>query len=187
MRKGARYNLEFALMADGVPALAVYDVLATPEGVERAFRKLSQLKRYIKWWEAGAQPPKMLANGDVVMSTAYSGRIDAARREGKKLSITWSGSIYDLDYWAIPRGAPNRALAEQFIAYASSATAQTAFAKNIAYGPINIRALENLDAKTLAELPIAPYNAKNAVQHSPQFWAKHGEVLESRFKEWLVR
>jgi len=186
MRKGARYNLEFALMADGVPALLVYDVLATPDGVNRAFRKLTQLKPYIKWWEGGAQPPQMLSSGEVVMSTAYSGRIDAAQREGRKLSITWSGSIYDLDYWAIPRGSPNRAIGEQFIAYASSEPAQAEYARNIAYGPVNTHALERLDAKTLANLPIAPYNAKNAVQNNVQFWARQGPTLEQRFKEWLA-
>jgi putative spermidine/putrescine transport system substrate-binding protein len=68
MRKGARYNLEFALMADGVPAKDVYKVLATKEGVDRAFKKLDELKPFIQWWEAGAQPPQFLVAGDVVMS-----------------------------------------------------------------------------------------------------------------------
>src|SRR3546814_1178814 len=34
MRKGARYNLEFALMADGVAPGDVYKTLSAPEGVE---------------------------------------------------------------------------------------------------------------------------------------------------------
>ena len=41
--------------------------------------------RSIQWWEAGAQPPQFLVAGDVVMTTAYNGRIDAANREGKNL------------------------------------------------------------------------------------------------------
>lgn len=51
MRKGARYNLEFALMADGVPVKDVYKVLATKDGQNRAFKKLDQLKPYIQWWK----------------------------------------------------------------------------------------------------------------------------------------
>ena len=104
MRKGARYNVEFALMADGVKPADVYKVLATKEGAERAFKKLTELKPNIQWWEAGAQPPQFLVAGDVVMSTAYNGRIDAANREGKNLKITWTGGIYDLDYWTITEG-----------------------------------------------------------------------------------
>src|SRR4051812_1477160 len=78
MRKGARYNVEFALMADGVPTKDVYKVLSTKAGVDRAFKKLDELKSHIQWWQAGAQPPQFLVAGDVVMTTVYNGRIDAA-------------------------------------------------------------------------------------------------------------
>ncbi|MEO8014688.1 MAG: extracellular solute-binding protein, partial [Polaromonas sp.] len=44
MRKGARYNLEFALMADGVKTADVYKVLATKDGADRAFKKMTELK-----------------------------------------------------------------------------------------------------------------------------------------------
>ena len=52
-----------------------------PAGADRAFKKLGELKANIQWWEAGAQPPQFLVAGDVVMATAYNGRIDAAARE----------------------------------------------------------------------------------------------------------
>ena len=124
MRKGARYNLEFALMADGVKPADVYKVLATKDGAERAFRKMTELKPSIQWWEAGAQPPQFLVAGDVAMTTAYNGRIDAAQREGKNLQITWTGGIYDLDFWVMPKGTPNKEAALKYIALASSPDAQ---------------------------------------------------------------
>lgn len=58
LRKGAKYTTEFALMADGVAPKDVYQVLGTKEGVDRAFKKLDELKPSIQWWEAGAQPPQ---------------------------------------------------------------------------------------------------------------------------------
>ena len=187
MRKGARYNLEFALMADGVKPADVYKVLATKDGADRAFKKLTELKPNIQWWEAGAQPPQFLVAGDVVMSTAYNGRIDAANREGKNLKITWTGGIYDLDYWAIPKGTPNKDAALKFIAFASTPDAQAEYAKNIAYGPTNNKALAKLDAKTLANLPTAPANAKDALQFNLKFWADQGEELEKRFASWAAQ
>ena len=84
MRKGAKFTLEFALVADGVKPDEVYKVLGTKAGVERAFKKLDRIKSSIQWWEAGAQPPQLLAAGDVVMTTAYNGRIATAQKEGKK-------------------------------------------------------------------------------------------------------
>jgi len=187
MRKGARYNLEFALMADGVAPKDVYKVLATKAGQDRAFKKLGELKPYIQWWEAGAQPPQFLVAGDVVMSTAFNGRIDAAQREGQNLKIAWNGSIYDLDYWVIPKGTPNKALAEQYIAYTLTQKPQVTFAQHIAYGPANLAALKSLDAKTLANLPNSPQNAKEAVRQDIAFWADHGEELEQRFASWASK
>jgi putative spermidine/putrescine transport system substrate-binding protein len=184
MRKGARYNLEFALMADGVAPGDVYKVLSTKEGAERAFKKLTELKSNIQWWEAGAQPPQFLVAGDVIMSTVYNGRIDAANREGKNLMIGWTGGIYDLDYWVIPKGAPNKDASLKFIAFASTPEAQAEYAKNIAYGPTNTKALAKLDAKTLANLPTSPANSKDALQFNLKFWADQGEDLEKRFASW---
>ena len=186
LRKGARYNLEFALMADGVKVGDVYKVLATKDGAERAFKKLSELKPNIQWWEAGAQPPQFLVAGDVAMTTVYNGRIDAANREGKNLKISWTGGIYDLDYWVIPKGAPNKDASLKFIAFASTADAQAEYAKNIAYGPTNHKALAKLDAKVLDNLPTSPVNSKDALQFDLKFWADQGEALEKRFASWAT-
>jgi len=187
MRKGARYNLEFALMADGVKSADVYKLLATKEGADRAFKKLSELKPNIQWWEAGAQPPQFLVAGDVVMATAFNGRIDAAQREGKNLKISWAGSIYDLDYWVIPKGAPNKELSMKYITLAASADAQAEYARNISYGPTNNKALSKLDGKVLALLPTSPANSKDALQFSVKFWGDQGEELEKRFASWAAQ
>jgi len=187
MRKGARYNLEFALMADGVKPQEVYKVLATKAGADRAFKKLTELRPNIQWWEAGAQPPQFLVAGDVAMTTAYNGRIDAAQREGRNLKISWGGSIYDLDYWVIPKGAPNKELSQKYIALASSPDAQAEYAKNISYGPTNTKALAKLPPNVLAQLPTAPANAASAVQLDIKFWADQGEELEKRFASWSTQ
>ena len=187
MRKGARYNLEFALMADGVKPADVYKVLATKEGADRGFKKLTELKANIQWWEAGAQPPQFLVAGDVVMTTAYNGRIDVANREGKNLKMSFAGSIYDLDYWVVPKGSPNREAAMKFIAYTTQAAQQTIYAQSIGYGPTNSKALENLDAKVMATLPTAPANTKDALKFNIQFWTDQGEALEKRFASWATQ
>ena len=75
MRKNPKVTLEFALIADGVPTSEVYDVLGTEEGVARAFAKLDTIKDDIVWWEAGAQPPQLLADGEVIFTTAWNVRV----------------------------------------------------------------------------------------------------------------
>lgn len=51
LRKGAKYALEVALLADGVAPDELYDVLGTPEGVDRAFAKLDELRPNLIWWK----------------------------------------------------------------------------------------------------------------------------------------
>jgi len=61
LRRSAKYTLEIALLADGVAPADVYPMLATDAGLERAFRKLDQIKSDTIWWEAAAQPGVQLS------------------------------------------------------------------------------------------------------------------------------
>lgn len=186
LRKGAKYTLEFALMADGVEPKDVYEVLATKEGQDRAFAKLEQIKPYIQWWEAGAQPPQFLASGDVVMSSAYNGRIAAVQNESN-LQIVWNGGIYDFDAWAIPKGAKDADLARKFIAFTLQPEQQKAYSENIAYGPANAKAIDLLDPSLLKNMPTAPENIAHQVAMDVTFWADYGEQLEQRFNAWAAK
>lgn len=187
MRKGAKYTLEIALMADGVAPKDVYKVLATPAGVERAFKKLDQLKPNIQWWEAGAQPAQYLAAGDVTMSVAYNGRIATAQKEGKNLKMVWAGGMYDYDSWAIPKGSPNKEAALKFIAFASQPSTQKEFSKVISYGPSAKKAIPLLDKNVAANLPTAPSNLEKQVKVDIGFWADYGESLEQKFNAWAAK
>lgn len=193
LRKSAKANLEMALMADGVPAAEVYDVLATPEGVDRAFARLDAIKSSVVWWEAGAQPPQLLADGEVVMTTAYNGWIFAAAvAEGKPFEIVWDGQILDLDLFVVPKGAPNRDLAMEYIAFATDSQRLADQARWISYGPARRSSgpLVGLYKDGVTEMgphmPTAPENMTNAVINDFEFWADNGVELEERFNAWLA-
>ncbi|MBD9501979.1 ABC transporter substrate-binding protein [Pseudomonas sp. BGr12] len=186
LRKGAKYTLEFALMADGVAPKDVYKVLATKEGQDRAFKKLDQIKPNIQWWEAGAQPPQYLASGDVVMSSAYNGRIAAVQKESN-LKIVWNGGIYDFDAWAIPKGAKKVDESLKFIAFSVQPEQQKTYSENIAYGPVNKNAVPLLSKELLKDMPTTPENMQGQVGMDVTFWADYGEQLEQRFNAWAAK
>ncbi|NWA91485.1 ABC transporter substrate-binding protein [Pseudomonas sp. D8002] len=186
LRKGAKYTLEFALMADGVEPKDVYSVLESKAGQDRAFAKLDKLKPYIQWWEAGAQPPQYLASGDVVMSSAYNGRIAAVQKESN-LRIVWNGGIYDMDAFTIPKGAKNREEGLRFIQSVLQPEAQKAYAHQIAYGPVNRAAVPMVDAIRRSNMPTDEANLARQVAISASFWADHGDQLEQRFNSWAAK
>ncbi|WP_028633739.1 MULTISPECIES: ABC transporter substrate-binding protein [Pseudomonas] len=187
LRKRAVYNLEFALMADGVKVEDVYKVLATPQGVDRAFAKLSELKPYIQWWEAGAQPAQWLTAGDVVMTSTYSGRIAAAAQAGAPLAVVWPGSLYGMDYWAIIKGSKHVAQAKRLIAYANQPEVQVRYVQQIPYGPTNTQAAAALDPGLAQWVPTSRQNLQGALSMDVAFWVDHGDELEERFNAWASK
>ena len=194
MRKTPKVNLEIALMADGVPADQVYEVMATPEGIDRAFAKLDSIKEHVLWWEVGAQPPQLLVDGEVVMSTAYNGRIfNAFAAEGQPLAMVWDAQVLAMDNWAIVRGAPNLELALDFIRFASMPENMAVQASWISYAPVRRSASRLVgsyhadpDLKMGPHLPTWPDNMKTVIWHDEEFWADHVDELNERFNAWLI-
>ncbi|MEG9861304.1 MAG: ABC transporter substrate-binding protein [Parvularculales bacterium] len=194
MRKIPKTTLEIALMGDGVAPEDVYDMLSTKVGIDRAFAKLNSIKDDILWWEAGAQPPQMLADGEVSMSVAFNGRIfNAAIKEGKPFEIVWDGQIFDIDLWAIPKGSRNKDLALDFITFASDTQRLADQAQYISYGPARLSSipLVGKDKETGVDmaphLPTAPQNLKKSLQSNSEWWADHQDEMNERFNAWLVQ
>ena len=193
MRKGAKFNLELALMADGVPADQVYEVLETAEGVDQAFAKLDEIKDSVIWWEAGAQPPQLLADGEVSMAYAFNGRIfNAAQGEGKPFKIIWDGQIYEMEGWVMPKGAPNLEEAKKFVAFSTASKQQARAAEFISYGPPRRSAaalvgnIEGTDQPMGPNLPTTEANMTNALGSNLDFWVDRDAELNERFNSWLA-
>jgi putative spermidine/putrescine transport system substrate-binding protein len=188
MRKGPKTNLEAALMADGVPFNQVYAMLKTDAGVERAFKKLEELKPNLIWWEKGSQPPQLLASGEVVMTSAYNGRIDAANKNDKKnFGVVWDNSLYTIDSWVIMKGTPNKAQAEQYINFVSQPEHQKNLPTKIAYGVTSKAATGMIDKSILSNLPTAPENIEKALYINEPFWVENIDKLNQRFNAWVAR
>ena len=193
LRKNPKANLEMALIADGVAPADVYATLETAEGVDRAFAKLDTIKDSVVWWEAGAQPPQLLADGEVVMTTAYNGRIfNAAAGEGQPFTVNWDGQILDFDLWVIPKGAKNKEAAMDFVAFSTDTQRLADQASWIAYGPArkssgSLVGLYN-DGKTemAPHMPTAADNLKTALVNNFEFWADNQDELNERFNTWLA-
>ncbi len=195
MRKTSpKINLEMALRADGVSGDKVYEMLGTKAGVDRAFKKLDTIKDSVVWWETGAQPPQLLADGEVTMTTAYNGRIfDAQVGEGKPFSIIWDGQLQELDVLAVVKGTKRLEQALQFVAFATGTQPLADQAKWIAYGParrssmplVGKSATKDIDMKL--HMPNAPENSKNAIQIDFIWWADHQEELNQRWAAWLAK
>lgn len=188
LQKSPFVNLEWALVADGVDVKEVYDVLSTPEGVDRAFAKLDTIKKDVVWWEAGAQPPQLLADGQVVLTSAWNGRIYKAAHEDKKpFAVLWDHQALDWQGWNVVKGSKNRDAAYKFIAFAGRADRQADQTNYISYGPGNKEAIANTNPNILVDLPTNPDNMKTAFIINAKFWADNLDTLRERFNVWVTQ
>ena len=194
MRRTPHVNLEFALIADGVPIDAVYATLDTAEGIDRAFAKLDTIKEEVVWWEAGAQPPQMLADKEIAMTTAYNGRIfNAQVGEKQPFVVVWDGQVLDSAGFAIVAGTPHLEAALRFVRYAAEPTTQARVSQYIAYSPARRSAVPLVSThlasgvKMEPHMPTSPQNLGRTLQNDWEWWGDHADELHERFSVWLAR
>jgi putative spermidine/putrescine transport system substrate-binding protein len=175
-------NLEFALLADGVSIDSLY-----PIDVNRAFKKLTELKPFIKvWWTQGQQPIQLLSSGEVDLSTCFNGRLAKAQKDGEPVAIEWNGGMMEPEYFVVIKGAPNIKNAFSLINFALQSTQQSKFVKLISYGPTNSDVFNNLTEELKSELPDSPQNIAGQFLINGEWWSNNYEKMVDRWNEWKI-
>ena len=189
-------NMEWALICDGVPADEVYSVLETEEGQERAFAKLDTIKDSVVWWNAGADTPQLLADGEVVIGSTYNGRLfSVIEEQDQPVAMLWDYQVFDLDGWIIPAGLPeenlNRVL--DFLWFATDTQRLADQAKFISYGPARassaplVSTHATLGIEMAPHMPTDPANSETAVLYNFDFWSDYRDDLDAKFQAWLAQ
>jgi putative spermidine/putrescine transport system substrate-binding protein len=193
LEKRAVNNMEWALLADGVPSDKVYDVLATDAGVKRAFAKLDTIKDSVVWWEKGAQTPQLLADGEIVMGSTYNGRVFSLIVEEKQpVAMMWDWQVFDLDGWIVPKGTKNKAEVMKYLKFATDTQRLADQSKYISYGPARASSAPlvgkhaTLGIDMAPHMPTAPANSKNTLLYNIEFWADNTDDLNEKFYAWLA-
>lgn len=180
----ARFNLEVALLSDGVAAGDVYRTLRTSDGLDRAFRKLDQLKPYIIWWDKPAQAAELLTGGRVLFVAAPSDSLlKAGAAAHHHVGLQWEGSLGAWHSWAVPKDAPHPDAAVLALIVASDPARQAIFGEATFLGPASKDALALLPTAARAQNPAS--NQAAMLITDDAFWAENGDKLEKRFAAWV--
>ena len=165
----------------------VYATLETDDGLDRAFSVMDGIKNHIEWWEAGADPLRLLDSDEVVMTSAWNGRMyRPIVEDGKPYAILWDGQIWDIDSWGIVKGSDNLHKAMDFIRFATGTGPLAEQTKYISYGPARLSSMALVAEETKPHLPTAPENLAHALQTDAAWWATHHVALTEAFEEWLA-
>ncbi len=182
MASGA-VDLEFALLADGVPRDKIY-----PIDVNRAFKSLDRVRPAIrKFWDTGALSAQMLADKEVVLGSIWNGRLQSVADKGAPLAIEWNEAMLQTQFWSILKGAKNLENAQRFIEFACQPEIQASHAKNIPYGPTNRQAFKSIPADVSARLPSNPEHKAKAFLQNGKWWADNRAMVSERWSQWLLQ
>ncbi len=184
--KDARIMIEVALMADGVKKEDIYTVLRSPEGFDRAFKKLDELKAHIIWSESAADGMQRLLAGDVAMTVNFNARVTGAAKENKRnLVIGWSSGFWvGTDYWVKIAKGPNPAAAQKLLAFYAKPETQAELVKHLTYGVPTLAAYDLMPQETRDALPTSPDKAEMASVYSDDFWVEVQSKATERFNTW---
>jgi len=186
LRNLPRPTLEIALMADGVAPDKLY-----PLDVDRAFKKLEQLKPHIAtWWTSGGQSAQLISDGEVDMIQAWNGRISAVQADGAPVAFDYNQGVLETNSLCVLKGTPNKTAAMKFVNEAIDARLQAALPLIIDYGPLNPKAFDTgtIPAERAARLPSSPQNLPRQALLSAKWWASQdGVKAEERWLSFVQR
>ena len=175
-------NLEFALLADGVPVDKLY-----PLDIDRAFVKLKQIKPHVvKFFDSGALGASLLAEKTAVLGSLWTNRVETLRKGGAPLAIEWNQAMRLTEYTAVLKNAPNRDAAMRLLDYSSSPEAQARTLPQIGLSPENKRAFEFIAKDVAATLPTFPAIASKGFEQDAGWWLKNRAQVATRWEEFLL-
>lgn len=175
-------DLEFALLADGVPLDKLY-----PLDIDRAFESLSRIRPSIrKFWDTGALSSQMLSDKEATLGSIWSTRLLAAADGGAPLAINWHQHGVHVQAYSIFKNAPNMENAVKLVDYCLSDDVQKAFAKRYPCGPVTKKAYETLPAELRARVPGGEMTAKNGFILDPEWWADNRQTVSDKWSKWVL-
>lgn len=189
-RGGLSPQLEFALVADGVPADKLY-----PLDVERAWKAMDRLKPLVtKWYANHAEAMQLLTSGEIDICCTIGSRGLVAKKDGAPIDVEWGGGKLAPDNWAIVKGARNPEGVYRFLNFVLDGKVQAELARRIPYGPSSQDAFKHLSEQEAKDLNTAPANLAGQFWNDTGWWGAtnpdgktNTEAQTERYARWMVR
>ncbi|HTT99111.1 MAG TPA: extracellular solute-binding protein [Rhizomicrobium sp.] len=189
----AKFNLELALLADGVAPQDIYHALSTEQGVARALAKLNTIRSSIVWWTRSTEPAAMLQDGRAAFATILNGDIYDAAVHHRGMGTIWDRQLYELDVFGVPKNDPKRDMAMDFMRFATSASNLAGVADWVPYGPARRSAVKlvgknpELGIAMRGFLPTAPEHFGTAFAVDDRWWQANGSRIAPLWEAWVNR
>ncbi len=174
--------IEFALIADGVALDNLY-----PLDLDRAFRSLSRIRASVpKFWDSGALSNQLMVDKEVVLGGLWNGELQTLIDKGAPLAIDWHQNKMQVEAYGVSRTARNPAGAQLFVDFASQASAQLGYAKELHYGPANLKSFDLLPKDLVDALPGGPRYRDMGFFQNILWWEDNRDRVNRAWSSWVL-
>lgn len=173
--------LEYPLLADGVGVDDLY-----PLDVDRALDKLDTIRDSTTFAPNVGALQQAVGSGQVDMFFLSDSRLAPLLDQGVDITVVWDQTVTTLSAFAVPKGAPNAAAAEQFLSSLTSPTAAAAISEDLATAPVNTTAKPKLSESQLALQVYGPVNTGETVMQDVDWYADNYTDVTTRLTNWLA-
>lgn len=182
-KNAVNYNLELALLADGVAPNDMY-----PIDYDRAFKKLDELfdARKMIFYDSGTALIQQYQTGTAVIGSGWGGRFTQAKAEGAPLGLSTKQAVEAFTSWAVLKTSSNQTDAMKFVNCAVSAEREANFDTIFpGQAPANSLAYEKLPSDVKAALPDP--DDPTVLHSSVKYWAENYDKATELWNQWLAK
>jgi putative spermidine/putrescine transport system substrate-binding protein len=175
--------LEAALVADGVAPDKVY-----PLDLERALRKLDTIKSSLVFAPSYGAIQQMMVDKQGSMVLTVTARSIVTAQSGANLKAVWDFTTVDIGALVIPKGSPNKALAQEALAFVTEPAQAKAYAELTGTAP----ARADVDISTIGYSDVQKaFNAflpdrGTLLEQDKPWWIENTDMVTKRWTSWKV-
>jgi putative spermidine/putrescine transport system substrate-binding protein len=175
--------LEAALVADGVAPDKIY-----PLDLERALRKLDTIKSSLVFAPSYGAIQQMMVDKQGSMVLTVTARSIVTAQSGANLKAVWDFTTVDIGALVIPKGSPNKALAQEALAFVTEPAQAKAYAELTGTAP----ARADVDISTIGYSDVQKaFNAflpdrGTLLEQDKPWWIENTDMVTKRWTSWKV-
>jgi putative spermidine/putrescine transport system substrate-binding protein len=176
-------TLEAALMADGVPMDKLY-----PLDVDRAMKKLEELKPHVILWDTGASSQQVFRDGEVTMGQIWHTRANLLKQESNgRFDFTFNQGLLQPGVMSVPVNNPaGTKIAMDFLASMQNPEAQVKLLELLGNGPANPEANGLYGPELAAINPASPENVKLMVLQNADWYGEYLVPVTKQFMDLMA-
>lgn len=173
--------LEYPLLADGVAPDDLY-----PLDVDRSLEKLGEIRDDTTFAPNVGALQQAVEAGQVDMFLLPDSRLVPLMQNGLDITVVWDETVASLNAFAIPKGAPNKDAAVEFISSVVEPEQVAKISELLGVAPVNTAAKPELDEFTEKVEVYGPANTGGTVLQDIDWYAENFNDVSNKLTTWLA-